>query len=71
MGEQNVVAHAPIILCYEYVPSEPITCVWSDGRNESSVRIDVFPNKIVDALLAVLLVVLIIRFAVRLVRVYL
>ncbi len=71
VGEQNVLASTPVILCYEYVPRSSTTCVWSDGKDEASVRIDVFPNKVIDALLTVLLVVLIIRFAVRLVKVYL
>ena len=69
VGEQNVVGSTPVILCYEYVPKSSTTCVWSDGKDEASVKIDVFPNKIINALLAALLVVLIIRFAARLVKI--
>ncbi len=70
VGERNVVANVPAIVCYDYAPRESTTCVWSDGTSASSVKIDVFPSTLVNALLAVVLVVLIVRFTVRLVRIY-
>ncbi|MDN5358437.1 MAG: hypothetical protein PWP76_280 [Candidatus Diapherotrites archaeon] len=71
VDEKNIPANVPTVLCFEYAPRETVSCVWSDGANEKTVRIDVFPHAIVDAVLAVLLVVLVIRFAVRLVKIYL
>ncbi len=71
VGKQRIAANIPTIVCYDYVPQKSTTCVWSDGGSETTVKIDVFPHRILDATLAVLLVVLIIRFAVRLVKIYL
>lgn len=70
VGEQNVVANVPMIVCYHYTPRDTTTCTWVQGSNQASVRIEVFPHVLFDAVLAVLLVVLIVRFAVRLLKIF-
>jgi len=71
VGERNALARVPTILCFDYAPVSSVVCYWDDGTGRVPVRVDVFPHRIFDAVLAVLLVVLIVRFTVRLVKVYL
>ena len=71
VGEKNVAARLPVILCYHYAPGGSTTCTWVEGENRAEVRVDVFPHALLDAVLAVLLVALVVRFSVRLMRVLL
>jgi hypothetical protein len=69
VGEANVLARTPAVLCYAYAPTSSTHCVWTDGIDEERVTIHTFPNALVDAILAILLVVLVVRFTVKLVRI--
>jgi len=70
IGEANVVAGAPAVLCYTVPVSSSTSCVWSDGKDAEKIFIHEDHSTIVDAALAVLLIVLVVRFTVKLVKIY-
>jgi len=70
VGEGNLAPDHPHILCYNYAPGESTSCTWIQESNRAEGRIDVFPHSLFDAVLSVLLVALIIRFSVRLLKLY-
>ncbi len=70
VGEANVIAGAPAVLCYTYPVSSSTSCLWSDGVDSERVYVHADYSPVVDAFLALLLIVLVVRFTVKLVRIY-
>jgi len=70
VGEANVLAGAPAVLCYTFSATSSQTCTWSDGSDSERIAVHVDYGPVVDAILALLLIVLVVRFTVKLVRIY-
>ncbi len=69
VGEANVLAHLPAVLCYSFSPTSSQTCEWTAGSQSQRISVYMDYSPVVDAVLAVLLIVLVVRFTVKLVRI--
>ncbi|NPA76306.1 MAG: hypothetical protein GXN93_00950 [Candidatus Diapherotrites archaeon] len=70
VGDANILAGAPAVLCYTFPAQKPLSCYWVAGNERESVHVYIDYSDIINAVLAVLLVVLVVRFTVKLVRIY-
>lgn len=69
-AHQPVPAGAPVTLCFTIVGDRSKLCTFSLGEERAYVYVRVVPRSLLSAVLAVLLVVLIVRFASKLTRIY-
>ncbi len=69
-ARQPVPARVPVTLCFTVIGDRSKLCTFNLGGEKTYVYIRVVPRTVLSAILAVLLVVLIVRFASKLTRIY-
>ena len=69
-AQRPVPAGVPVTLCFTVVGDASKLCTFTLGEETAYVYIRVVPRSLISAVLAVLLVVLIVRFASKLTRIY-
>ncbi len=70
VSSQPVPPGAPLTLCFSVLGDRTKTCVVQMGGERAYIYVHVVPRNVLSAVLSVLLVFLIVRFAAKLTRIY-